>query len=191
MLWWRPWDGVESFRKSSWKLLKKLLSRPWQRYVTRYIVVTLIEKSSLSRAEILYIYHWRWLKLLVSGVKQGQSVEVVTLSVSARWLIKHWNWTDVPRPSQQPGDPQVDKAEERSRLADPPPALTLTPSEAHQPLHISLCGGFHLPALPWYKPAFYVRPHTLFSHPAEIIYDSPYCPKSGSYSLSNTSNLAG
>lgn len=66
-------------------------------------------------------------------MKRGQRVSVVTLSVSARWLIEHRNRTDVPRPPQQPGDPQV-KTKQRRGVDWPLPPLpspTGRPSEAH------------------------------------------------------------
>lgn len=57
------------------------------------------------------------------------------VSVSTRWLIKHWNRGDIPRPPQQPGDPQVKTKQRRGvdrlfpllqgdRLKPPPPSLT-------------------------------------------------------------------
>lgn len=51
---------------------------------------------------------------------QRHSVWDVTLPVSARWLVKHWNRADVPRPPQQPGDPQV-KTEPRRGVNQPSP----------------------------------------------------------------------
>ena len=51
---------------------------------------------------------------------QWHSVQVVTLPVSARWLVKHWDRADVPRPPQQPGDPQV-KTEPRRGVNWPSP----------------------------------------------------------------------
>lgn len=50
----------------------------------------------------------------------SDSVWDVTLPVSARWLVKHWNRADVPRPPQQPGDPQV-KSEPRRGVSWPSP----------------------------------------------------------------------
>lgn len=76
----------------------------------------------------------------------SDSVWDVTLPVSARWLVKHWNRADVPRPPQQPGDPQV-KTEPRRGVNWPSP---LRQGGRLQPLDSS--------CQPWSKPSFHVLP---------------------------------